>query len=267
MKIVILTSEEMLYLLPYLKSVLSRLLEAGHQIQKIYYCNKEPGKKNSLRKKVLYYIRFFGWKASLRIAIFYFWRHCQSLAVFPFRKSMGFAWTMKTLSRAMGIETEKVENINRKGHAQEIARLKPDIILSLAYPKLVKERILRLAQNISLNVHSALLPRFAGVNSPFWQMLHGEQTGGITVHEMSPEIDAGRIVYQEKLDLTGLVSLNAFYRLITHRGPDIVLKAISIVSENKPFVRLTDPEEKGTYFSFPEKKDRREFKKKGGRFF
>ena len=56
------------------------------------------------------------------------------------------------------------------------------------------------ARQLAINFHDALLPRYAGLNAPAWALLAGESTHGVTWHEMTPQVDAGRIVRQGPLE-------------------------------------------------------------------
>jgi methionyl-tRNA formyltransferase len=52
-----------------------------------------------------------------------------------------------------------------------------------------------------LNLHPSLLPRWRGPDPLFWTFHAGDRVSGITVHELSPEFDAGRMVAQRPVDV------------------------------------------------------------------
>lgn len=264
--LVILTSEELLYISSYLKQLLKKLLNKNYKIYKIYYCNQEPG-KNNIIIKIRYYINFFGMFNSFIIICKYIKLLFLSMIVCPLFKNEKYAFNIKSISKHFNIPYKEIEDINDERYVMELENMNPDVILSLAYPKIIKEKILKIPKIGSLNVHSALLPKYRGVNSPFWQLYYKERESGITVHEIHSKLDEGDIIYQEKYDISKIKSLNQFYIYITKKGPDIVLNAIDIYINNKKRVILTKKEEKESYFSFPTKKERISFIKSGGRFF
>ena len=47
-----------------------------------------------------------------------------------------------------------------------------------------------------LNVHLAPLPRYRGRHPLHWALINGETEFGLTIHRMTPEIDAGDILWQ-----------------------------------------------------------------------
>lgn len=52
-------------------------------------------------------------------------------------------------------------------------------------------------QAYAINVHPSLLPRVRGIMPMPWILLREPKAAGITVHQMTPQYDAGKILYQE----------------------------------------------------------------------
>jgi natural product biosynthesis luciferase-like monooxygenase protein len=71
-----------------------------------------------------------------------------------------------------------------------------DYLFSVANLRILPAALIASARQLAINFHDALLPRYAGLNAPAWALLAGESTHGVTWHEMTPEVDAGRIVRQ-----------------------------------------------------------------------
>jgi methionyl-tRNA formyltransferase len=51
------------------------------------------------------------------------------------------------------------------------------------------------------NLHPALLPQYAGLNSASWAIYHGETEHGVTIHRMEADVDTGPIVFQERIPI------------------------------------------------------------------
>ena len=78
----------------------------------------------------------------------------------------------------------------------ELDGLDFDYLFSVANLRILPAALIASARQLAINFHDALLPRYAGLNAPAWALLAGETTHGVTWHEMTPEVDAGRIVRQ-----------------------------------------------------------------------
>lgn len=77
-----------------------------------------------------------------------------------------------------------------------IKNLKPDLIVVIAYGKIIPPEILTLPKYGCINVHASLLPKYRGaacLNAP---ILNGDKESGITIMEMDAGLDTGPIIKQ-----------------------------------------------------------------------
>jgi methionyl-tRNA formyltransferase len=79
----------------------------------------------------------------------------------------------------------------------------PDGLLLAAYGQLVPPDLLELGSRPPLNVHPSLLPRHRGAAPVAGTILAGDPEGGVTLMVMTSELDAGPIVAQWPVPLTG----------------------------------------------------------------
>lgn len=75
--------------------------------------------------------------------------------------------------------------------------LTPDIVVVVAYGALLPERYLTYPPHGCLNVHGSLLPRWRGASPINSSICAGDQESGITLMEMTKELDAGRMIAQK----------------------------------------------------------------------
>jgi amino acid adenylation domain-containing protein/thioester reductase-like protein len=76
-----------------------------------------------------------------------------------------------------------------------------DIIFSVLNDVIIPPDILKIPRLYSINLHPALLPKYAGVNPTSWAILNGEKTHGITWHLMSERLDSGDILKQISINI------------------------------------------------------------------
>jgi len=84
-----------------------------------------------------------------------------------------------------------------------LTRFAPDGLLLAAYGQLVPVDILGLASRQPLNVHPSLLPRHRGAAPVASTILAGDPVAGVSLMVMTPELDAGPVVAQWPMALTG----------------------------------------------------------------
>jgi len=69
-------------------------------------------------------------------------------------------------------------------------------LFSIANPTIIPEWLLQKPRKLAINYHDSPLPKYAGVHATSWAILNQEKTHGVTWHEMSQRVDAGKILKQ-----------------------------------------------------------------------
>jgi len=109
--------------------------------------------------------------------------------------------------------------------------IQPDLLVSVSCPQLIGQKILSLSKLGGINIHSSLLPGFAGLAPYFWALSEGCKETGITIHYLSPKFDQGNILIQRKIDILPKESaFNLFIRLAklgNENLSDAIWKAIN----------------------------------------
>ncbi|HEY1765683.1 MAG TPA: formyltransferase [Opitutaceae bacterium] len=105
------------------------------------------------------------------------------------------------IARQRGIPIHTPDKVSTPEWREAIAALRPDLILSAYYRKMISTRILGLAPLGAFNMHGSLLPKYRGRAPVNWAVLNGEPRIGMTLHRMVREPDAGAIVDQEGVDI------------------------------------------------------------------
>jgi len=90
----------------------------------------------------------------------------------------------------------------------------PALLISAGYRTILPASFL--ASTRGFNVHASLLPKYRGRCPLNWALLNGESTTGVTLHEMTGTVDAGRIFDYERL----------------HIGPDTDILTLSLQAED-----------------------------------
>jgi methionyl-tRNA formyltransferase len=87
------------------------------------------------------------------------------------------------------------------GFKSWLTGLQPDVVLVFGCAYKIPEELFAVSKLGFYNVHFSLLPAYRGRNPLFWQIKNGETMGGITVHKMAGEFDAGPILTQKELPI------------------------------------------------------------------
>jgi natural product biosynthesis luciferase-like monooxygenase protein len=112
---------------------------------------------------------------------------------------------------------------------------------------IIPPEILARARRSTINYHDSPLPKYAGLNATSWALLNGESEHAVTWHEVTPEIDAGRIFNQKALAILADdtvfalntrcfdAAVNSFAEMIVDLGHDRVKLQTQDLSQRSYF--------------------------------
>jgi methionyl-tRNA formyltransferase len=109
---------------------------------------------------------------------------------------------------------------------QEIDR--PDLLMTFAYGEIIPTHILSLPRTASLNIHPSLLPRWRGASPIQHAILNGDTETGISIIEMTEDLDAGPIVAQRTIPIDTRETTLSLTDTCATIAPDFVLDTLSL---------------------------------------
>jgi methionyl-tRNA formyltransferase len=113
------------------------------------------------------------------------------------------ATPVTTYAREHGIRASTPGRLRSDEARETLRSFRPDGLVLVAYGQLVPQDLLDLAQRPPLNVHPSLLPRHRGAAPVAGTIMAGDPDGGVTLMVMTADLDAGPIVAQWPVTLTG----------------------------------------------------------------
>src|SRR5438105_7357258 len=110
--------------------------------------------------------------------------------------------SVKILATQKKLPVLQPERARDEGFLQELAQLRPDLIVVAAYGQILPRQILELPRFGCLNVHASLLPKYRGAAPIQWALLNDEQETGVTIMRMDEGLDTGDILVQQATPIT-----------------------------------------------------------------
>lgn len=105
------------------------------------------------------------------------------------------------LAGAHGIPVQTPEDPNVPAFVEEVRRLRPDLLFSFYYRRLLSPAILAVPPLGAINLHGSLLPKYRGRAPVNWVLVRGETTTGVTLHYMDARADHGAIIAQREVPI------------------------------------------------------------------
>lgn len=128
------------------------------------------------------------------------------------RKKILTPSSVKKVALELGIEVAQPKSFKNNVEIVELIKSKkPDFIIVAAYGKILPKEVLDIAPCV--NTHASLLPLYRGASPIQSAILNADEISGVTLMMMDIGLDTGDILYQEKIDIKGLNSLEVFEKM------------------------------------------------------
>lgn len=136
-------------------------------------------------------------------------------------------------AEALGIEVAKPERLD-EGTREWITELRPDIVVVVAYGRLVPQDMLDVPTHGWINLHFSDLPAWRGAAPVQRSIMAGEQTTAACVFQLVEELDAGPIHQVQRTDLGDDETAGEVLTRLADVGVEVVLRALGGIEDGAP---------------------------------
>ena len=109
---------------------------------------------------------------------------------------------------------------------EQIRALRPDILVVVAYGKILPEELLQAAPYGAINVHASLLPKYRGSAPVQWAVLNGDQTTGVSTMYLAAEMDTGDVIYREETEIGETETSGELFDRLSALGAELLVKTL-----------------------------------------
>jgi methionyl-tRNA formyltransferase len=138
----------------------------------------------------------------------------------------------KSWARSRGVPVLQPLKVRDGALAAALGALAPDLLVVVAYGRILGEDLLGLAPQGALNVHASILPRFRGAAPIQWAVAEGEPETGVTIMQMDAGLDTGDILLQRALAVGGDDAEALAVRLAA-LGAEALVTALRLLEEGR----------------------------------
>ncbi|HEY6147925.1 MAG TPA: methionyl-tRNA formyltransferase, partial [Thermoanaerobaculia bacterium] len=129
---------------------------------------------------------------------------------------------------ARGIEVEKPGRLKSNEALRErLAAARPDVLVVVAYGRLLPDWVLEMPPLGAVNVHASLLPRHRGASPVQSAVLAGDEETGVSTMRIVQELDAGPVYLAEKTRIGEREDAGALSRRLSLLGADLLIRTLS----------------------------------------
>ncbi|MFZ5449247.1 MAG: methionyl-tRNA formyltransferase [Thermodesulfobacteriota bacterium] len=112
---------------------------------------------------------------------------------------------------------------------RDLTALEAELIIVVAYGRILPREILALPSVGSLNVHASLLPRYRGAAPINWALIRGDKVTGVTIQWLRYELDSGPIFLQEQVPIMAEDNFGTLYARLAEVGAALLVQSLEML--------------------------------------
>ena len=141
----------------------------------------------------------------------------------------------------------------RDGTALEVIKsLKPDILVVVAYGRILPDDILAVPKYGAINVHGSLLPKYRGAAPIQWAVLNGDKITGVSTMYLASEMDTGDIIYTAETEIGEFETSGELFDRLKDMGAELLVKTLRGI-EDGTAPRIPQDHSKASYVTMLDK--------------
>ncbi|MED5218727.1 MAG: methionyl-tRNA formyltransferase [Candidatus Neomarinimicrobiota bacterium] len=123
---------------------------------------------------------------------------------------------------------------------KQLTTLNPDLFVVVAY-KILPKSLIDLPRFGALNVHASLLPKYRGAGPIQWALMNGDKTTGVTVFQITPDVDTGDILLQQEIAISADDTMWTLGMRLCEAGAKLVIEAMDALETGSISGKPQDP--------------------------
>ena len=112
---------------------------------------------------------------------------------------------------------------------KEIREMNPDLIVVVAYGKIIPQSIIDIPKYGIINVHSSLLPKYRGAAPINAALINGDDKTGVTIMYIAEELDAGDIILTKETEITEEETFLTLHDKLKDIGAEALTEAVRMI--------------------------------------
>ena len=160
---------------------------------------------------------------------------------------------VKEYALANDLKIYQPESFKGREIIEEIREQKPDLIVVVAYGKILPKEIIDIPKYGIINLHSSLLPRYRGAAPINAAIINGDEKSGVSIMYVEEKLDAGAVILQSETTILDEDSFLTLHDRLKIMGADLLLEAINLIEKNE--VKAVKQDENLVTFVKPFKKE------------
>lgn len=145
------------------------------------------------------------------------------------RKQIMTPPAVKARALELGLDVYQPVSFKDGEAAELLEKLAPELIIVVAYGKLIPQRVLDIPKYGCINVHASLLPKLRGAAPIQWSVINGEKETGITTMQLDAGLDTGDILLVKKTEIEPNETSGELFDRLKVLGAELLIETMDAI--------------------------------------
>lgn len=150
------------------------------------------------------------------------------------RKQILTAPPVKTLALEHDIPVFQPNTLKNEDEQARLRELAPEVIIVVAYGKLLPKAVLDIPPHGCINVHGSLLPRWRGAAPIQWAVIAGDEMAGVTTMQMAEGLDTGDMLLTYETKIGEKENAGELFDRLAQSGAELLTQTLVKLDEITP---------------------------------
>lgn len=150
------------------------------------------------------------------------------------RKQILTAPPVKTLALEHDIPVFQPNTLKNEDEQARLRELAPEVIIVVAYGKLLPKAVLDIPLHGCINVHGSLLPRWRGAAPIQWAVIAGDEMAGVTTMQMAEGLDTGDMLLTYETKVGAKETAGELFDRLAQSGAELLTQTLVKLDEITP---------------------------------
>lgn len=114
---------------------------------------------------------------------------------------------------------------------KELIEINPEVIIVVAYGKILPEYILNFPKYGCINIHASLLPKYRGAAPIQWCLINGEKVTGVTSMYMEKGLDTGDMLLKKETLIVESENCEELYKRLSLLGAETLSETLNLAEK------------------------------------
>lgn len=140
---------------------------------------------------------------------------------------------VKKCAQACGLPVFQPQSLKNAESEQLLRELAPDLIVVVAYGKILPQPVLEIPPLGCVNVHASLLPFYRGAGPIQWSILCGEKQTGVTTMYMDAGVDTGDMILKRTCEIGPDETAEELHDRLSEMGASLLAETVPLLAAGK----------------------------------